>query len=351
MLSLLSVVCLTANSVATPPPFGAYDPVFTPFHANGTLNIGAIAPYANFTHTMGTDTVILGGSTGEWPSMTTEERIATLVAWRAALDALPARPPPAYRPRPRLMFHAGDIALQRAKQLAAAAQAHGADAILVVAPCIMRPASLDVLVRVISDIAAQAPRIPSWYYHYPSLYNVDFPMGAFTRAALGGAISALSPASATAAAIPTLQGIKYIDTNFSDTSAAAAAGQAAGGRYASSFGFASTQLTVPSLTNFSAGFARGAIVYTPAARFVAAAAVAYNDHGDMAAAAALDARVEALYAIFHKYGSTKAVARAAVPLFAEGLDLGPPRLPLLGAELNTTSIEQLRADLVAAGFL
>ena len=82
--------------------------------------------------------------------MTTEERIATLVAWRAALDALPSRPPPAYRPRPRLMFHAGDIAVERAKQLAAAAQAHGADAILIVAPCIMRPASLDVLVRVLS---------------------------------------------------------------------------------------------------------------------------------------------------------------------------------------------------------
>ena len=339
--------CLTARAVATPTPFGAYDPVFTPFHANGTLNTGAIASYANFTHSMGTDTIILGGSTGEWPSMTTGERIDTLVAWRAALDALPARPPPAYRPRPRLMFHAGDVALERAKQLAAAAQAHGADAILIVAPCIMRPASLDMLVRVIGDVAAQAPRIPSWYYHYPSLYTVDFSMGAFARAAFATGAGA----GARAGAIPTLQGIKYIDSNFSDAGAAAAAGRAAGGQYASSFGFASTQLTVPSLTNFSAGAARGAIVYTPAARFVAAAAVAYNDHGDAAAAVALDARVKALYAIFKQYGSTKAVARAAVPLFANGLDLGPPRLPLLGAQLNTTSLERLRADLAAGGFL
>ena len=44
--------CLTARAVATPTPFGAYDPVFTPFHANGTLNTGAIASYANFTHSL-----------------------------------------------------------------------------------------------------------------------------------------------------------------------------------------------------------------------------------------------------------------------------------------------------------
>ena len=42
---------------------------------------------------------------------------------------------------------------------------------------------------------------------------------------------------------------------------------------------------------------------------------------------------------------------AAVPLFADGLDLGAPRLPLMGAEPNTGRVEQLRANLVAGSSL
>ena len=45
------------------------------------------------------------------------------------------------------------------------------------------------------------------------------------------------------------------------------------------------------------------------------------------------------------------MARAAVPLFADGLDPGAPRLPIMGAERNTGRVEQLRADLVAGSFL
>lgn len=63
--------------------FGAYDPVFTPFGNDGSLNLDAVAPYARFTAAAGTDTIILGGSTGEWPSMTSDERLDVLWAWRS----------------------------------------------------------------------------------------------------------------------------------------------------------------------------------------------------------------------------------------------------------------------------
>ena len=36
--------------------FGAYDPVFTSFFGNGTVNFAAIPGYAKFTHDQGTDT-------------------------------------------------------------------------------------------------------------------------------------------------------------------------------------------------------------------------------------------------------------------------------------------------------
>jgi hypothetical protein len=64
------------------------DPVFTPFYANGSVNLDAVLPYARYTAAAGTDTIILGGSTGEWPSMTSEERVDVLRAWRTAVDAL-----------------------------------------------------------------------------------------------------------------------------------------------------------------------------------------------------------------------------------------------------------------------
>ena len=37
----------------------------------------------------GVDVILLGGSTAEWPSLTPQERLDLLQAWRAAIDALP----------------------------------------------------------------------------------------------------------------------------------------------------------------------------------------------------------------------------------------------------------------------
>lgn len=91
-----------------------------------------------------------------------------------AFDQIPLSALPLGRP-PRIMFHAGDVNLNRAISLAAAAKSHGADEILVVAPCIMKPATQDMLIKVIGMVAS-ATTLPVYYYYYPSLYNVDFPM-------------------------------------------------------------------------------------------------------------------------------------------------------------------------------
>ena len=66
------------------------DPVFTPFYPNGSLYLDAIPHYAKYTAESGTHTIILGGSTGEWPSLTSVERVQVLQAWRDAVDNLPA---------------------------------------------------------------------------------------------------------------------------------------------------------------------------------------------------------------------------------------------------------------------
>lgn len=91
-----------------------------------------------------------------------------------AFDQIPISGLPLGRP-PRIMFHAGDVSLDRAVSLGREAKGHGADEILVVAPCIMRPATQEMLIKVIGMVAAAAD-LPTYYYYYPALYNVDFPM-------------------------------------------------------------------------------------------------------------------------------------------------------------------------------
>jgi N-acetylneuraminate lyase len=143
------------------------------------------------------------------------------------------------------MFHAGDVAVVRAVQLATEAEAARADSLLVVAPCIMRPATLGMLVDVLASVSAAAPTLPMYYYHYPSLYNVDF------------SIAELLSYATTSGALPRLAGVKYIDSNMTDLGNATDVQTAAGGRY-------TLIATLPPLVGLAVGRGtRGAIEYTP----------------------------------------------------------------------------------------
>lgn len=324
--ALASAALASPAAFATPKHhrFGAFDPVFTPFYANGTLNLAAVPGYAKWTTDCGTDTIILGGSTGEWPSMTSTERLATLRAWRTAIDALPPRTPP-LSAKPIILFHAGDVALERAVTLASEAAAY-ADQLLVVAPCIMRPADNTMLTRVIGMVAAAAPKLPVWYYFYPKLYNVALPITPF-----------LAAASKAIGGIPNLAGVKFIDSiNSTDL---ANATTLLDRKY--------ELITTSLLAGLERGL-RGAIAYTAQAPFVNNATRAFIG-GDRASAATLDNRSHALLEAFKASGSTKMGARYSSALFAPDLDLGPPRLPL--EPLKPAQVATMKAALIAGGFL
>ena len=131
---MLAPLVLAAHAA---PNYHMVDPVFTPYFNNGTINYGVIPAYArlsvangtpaqallppcSYSHNLvlplpncarlqGVDVILLGGSTAEWPSLTSEERLDLLSAWRRALDSIEKGS------RPQLLFHAGDtsIALSR----------------------------------------------------------------------------------------------------------------------------------------------------------------------------------------------------------------------------------------------
>ncbi len=330
-LITLSIAAAAASSTpfSSPPASGGssfalsiVDPVLTPYTAAGDLNLTVVPAMAAAAAARDVDVLLLGGSNGEWPSLTTEERLSLLHAWAAALGALGAR-------APRLLFHAGSTDVRTARVLAAAAEEAGAWAILLVSPgVVFRPlAAADggvaATVALLRDVAAAAPHTPMFYYHYPGIYNVDVSMAAFVPAAR--------------AAIPTFRGVKYIDSQFADLATAQAAAAGSGVDF-----FVQSGFLLPCLPLGCSGTP----VFTWQGPFVRAISAAVAG-GNITAAAAAQTRMLALNAIIAAFNGTPAARAAYKHVF--GIDLGPARPPLV--DLTQAQEADLVAQLVAGGFL
>src|SRR5215217_4135726 len=125
-------------------PFvGLLPAVLTPFDSSGELNLAACASQAALLARDKVAGVFVGGTTGEFSSLTFEERLALAARWAAAVKGTSLR----------LVVHVGTNCLADAKQLAAHAQALGAAAIATVAPNYIKPQSPDVLIRWCAELA------------------------------------------------------------------------------------------------------------------------------------------------------------------------------------------------------
>lgn len=315
--SLSAYVAVDAVKVwPAPGSYHLVDPVFTPYTPNGSVNLAMVPAYARLSERNGVDVVLLGGSTGEWPSLTADERLDLLSAWRAALNGIPASR------RPQLIFHAGDVNIPAAQHLASESKARGADAILIVAPCIMRPGSIEDLVSSIQAVAEKAPDLPAVYYHYPELYGVSFPMDQFSELA--------------AKEIPTFAGVKFIDSNIEML--IKATGVANG-----TLSFFNNE---PLLAGLAAG-SKGAIGYTTMFPLIRRMQEAFAA-GDLVKAQEIQRNIFAYNSLVSKYGG-KAAARALPELFDAEVRLGAPRAPLRG--LEESEYPNFRKDLISGGFL
>ena len=222
--------------------------------------------------------------------------------------------------KPTILFHSGDVSVANAKYLTAQAESHGADEILVVSPMVMRPATLDDLVDVLRDIAAQSP-LPMFYYHYPALYGVDFNMHDLLQ---------------LADEIPTLRGVKYIDPDMKVLAAAA-------GVKNGSFTLYNND---PLLAGLAVG-SKGAISYTTIFPLARQMQQAY-EKGDFAAAQEAELSILAYGAIINQFGG-KPAARSLPGLFDARIKIGPPRSPL--KVISPANLAGLKDALRAAGFL
>ena len=265
---------------------------FTPFHADGSLNLGLVPELVDKLYNDGLKGVFVCGSNGEGPNMTTAERMEVAEAFiKAAAGRL------------MVIVHVGHSSIAEAKILAAHAVHAGADAFSSVAAFYFKPVSVVNLADCMAAIASAAKDLPFYYYHIPHLTGIGMDMVEFLQYA--------------GPRIPNLAGIKYTATTLQEYQTLL---NVDNGRHDILFGL--DELLLPAL----AVGAKGAIgsTYTFAAPLYKETIKAF-ERGDMEAARAHHSYMVEMIRILVKYPPIPG-QKAIMKMF--GFDMGPCRLPL-----------------------
>ncbi len=163
---------------------GLINAPFTPFDANGEINLKPIPEYAALLQRNGLKGVFINGSSGEGYMLTDEERMQLAEAWMAAA-------PKDFK----VIVHVGSCCVRSSKKLAKHAQKIGAWGIGAMAPPFPKINRIEELVKYCEEIAAGAPDLPFYYYHIPAFNGAFLSMVKFLEAVDGR--------------IPNFAGIKY----------------------------------------------------------------------------------------------------------------------------------------------
>lgn len=286
---------------------------YTPFQADGQLNLAGVAVQAEHLLANGVNTVFIGGTTGESQSLTVNERLALAQRWSEVIQGSGLR----------LVVHVGSNCLADARTLAAQAQSLGADAISALAPSYFKPKDLKTLVSCCSEIASAAPAVPFYYYDIPSMTGIRHAMPAFLDLA--------------APRISTLAGLKFSNL---DLMAYQRCVQSQGGRFDIPWG------TDEALVAALALGATGAVgsTYNFAAPLYHRIIAAFSE-GDLARARTEQLRSVQLVELLSGFGYMGA-AKAVMGFL--GVDVGPARLP--NVSLAPEQAAQLKTRLEQLGF-
>jgi N-acetylneuraminate lyase len=287
--------------------------VHTPFHADGSLRLEAVEAQAAHLRANGIGLAFVGGTTGEGPSLSLEERMALARRWADVARGTGFG----------VVVHVGSNSLADGRTLAAQAEELGAVAIAAFAPSYFKPHDLDALVACCADVASAAPRTPFYYYDIPALTGVRLSMPDFLEQA--------------GSRIPTLAGLKFTRP---DLMAYQLCLRASGGAFDVPWGNDETLLAALALG------ARGAVgsTYNLAAPLYHRMLRAFAA-GDLAAAREEQLRSVEVVRLLSGYGHLGA-AKAVMTMI--GVDVGPARLP--NSRLSAAQVGELRGRLEALGF-
>jgi N-acetylneuraminate lyase len=285
---------------------------FTPMRPDGSLNLAMAKPIVEHLIRSGVSGLYVCGSTGEGPLLTADERMRTAAAY---VEAVAGRLP--------VVVQVGHSSVAEARELAAHAQQIDADATSAVAPYYFKPASVEVLVDCLAEIAGGAPELPFYYYHIPELSGVN--------------VSAVELLQTAPARIANFAGIKFTAPFINEFQTLVGLSQ---GRFDILFG--RDEMLLSGL----AGGATGAVgsTYNFAAPLYRKILAAFQ-RGDVEEARRLQGQAVAMVNIILPYRG-HAGLKAAMALI--GLDCGPSRLPTVA--LKQGEAEALRRELDEIGF-
>lgn len=170
---------------------GLIDAPFTPFHADGSLNLEPIPAYAALLARNGLQGVFINGSSGEGYMLTEEERRQLAECWIKAAGEVRTREGNPFK----VIVHVGSTSVATSHRLAQHAQEIGAWGIGAMATPFPKIGSVEQLCQYCEAIASGAPERPFYYYHIPAFNGAFLSMYDFLEAADGR--------------IPNLAGIKY----------------------------------------------------------------------------------------------------------------------------------------------
>jgi N-acetylneuraminate lyase len=279
----------------------------TPFHKDGSLNLGMVEKQYELMRQSGVKSVFVAGTTGEYASLSLLERKELCERWLSvAGDSM------------RVAVHVGDNCQSSAIELATHARQAGAAAVAVMSPSYFKPATVHDLVEFCMPIAAEADPLPFYYYHIPCMTSVRLPVTEFLREARFR--------------IPNLRGLKFSHDDLIDLQGCIAA---EGGAFDVLFGFDEALL---------AGLCfgvRGAVggTYSFAAPHFQRLIRAFES-GDIVAARAAQLRATEMVKVLAAFGFT-AASKAVMAM--TGVDCGPVRTPLrsLSSEQCAALFEKL----------
>lgn len=163
---------------------GLIDAPFTPFDADGEVNLEPIERYARLLERNGLKGVFINGSSGEGYMLTEDERRLLAERWVSVA-----------RPGFKVIVHVGSTCVKESRRLAEHAAAIGAWGIGAMAPPFPKVNRIAELVDYCAEIAAGAPELPFYFYHIPAFNGAYLSMVDFLKAVDGR--------------IPNFAGIKY----------------------------------------------------------------------------------------------------------------------------------------------
>lgn len=276
----------------------------TPFRATGELHLDAVPQQAKLLQECGVRGVFIGGSTGEYASLTVDERRRLAEHWVRHARGLD------------VIVHVGHNCQSDAVELARHAGTLPVKAIAALAPSYFRP-QVDELIAFFQPVAAAAPH-PFYFYDIPGMTSVSIPTVELLRRG--------------AERLPTLRGVKFTNPDLAQFQECL---QFDGGRFDILFGTDEFLLA-----GYALG-ARGAVgsTYNFAAGIYHRLIAAW-DRGEAAEARRLQHESVRLVRCLQGFGY---MAAAKTVMSYLGVDCGPVRHPL--RPLAPAEVAALRAQL------